>query len=138
MIPSPPASEAYGPEQSVCFNSDGWIDIYVANDGAANLLWINKGDGTFEESALLAGAAYSMDGVARAGMGVAVGDFDNDGDEDLLVTNLASEGSTLYRNHWGAFSDVTLELSFESQFPVHRVWGWLFHSNDGDGRSLCS
>jgi len=128
--------KAYGPGLGVAcadFNSDGWIDIYVANDGAANLLWINKGDGTFEESALLAGAAYSMDGVARAGMGVAAGDFDNDGDEDLLVTNLASEGSTLYRNHRGAFSDVTLELGLtRASFPFTGFGvGWFDYNNDG-------
>ena len=128
--------KAYGPGLGVAcadFNSDGWIDIYVANDGAANLLWINKGDGTFEESALLAGAAYSMDGVARAGMGVAPGDFDNDGDEDLLVTNLASEGSTLYRNHRGSFSDVTLELGLaRASFPFTGFGvGWFDYDNDG-------
>jgi hypothetical protein len=115
------------------FNSDGWIDIYVANDGAANLLWINKGNGTFEETALLAGAAYSMDGLARAGMGVAPGDFDNDGDDDLLVTNLATEGSTLYRNHRGSFSDVTLELGLaRASFPFTGFGvGWFDYDNDG-------
>jgi len=128
--------KAYGPGLGVAcadFNSDGWIDIYVANDGAANLLWINKGDGTFEESALLAGAAYSMDGLARAGMGVAPGDFDNDGDEDLLVTNLATEGSTLYRNHQGSFSDVTLELGVTRASFLFTGFGvgWFDYNNDG-------
>src|SRR5262245_40386281 len=127
---------AFGPGLGVAcadFNSDGWIDIYVANDGAPNLLWINKGNGTFEEAALMSGAAYSVDGVARAGMGVAAGDFDNDGDDDLLVTNLAKEVSTLYRNHRGSFNDVTLELglaraTFRSTgFGV----GWIDYNNDG-------
>jgi hypothetical protein len=115
------------------FNSDGWIDIYVANDGAANLLWINKGNGTFEEAALMAGAAYSMDGLARAGMGVAPGDFDNDGDDDLLVTNLAMEGSTLYRNHRGSFSDVTAEsgLARASFLSTGFGVGWFDYNNDG-------
>ncbi len=115
------------------FNSDGWVDIYVANDGAANLLWINKGNGTFEEMALLAGVAYSVDGLARAGMGVAPGDFDNDGDDDLLVTNLATEGSTLYRNHRGSFSDVTLEFGLaRSSFPFTGFGvGWFDYNNDG-------
>jgi enediyne biosynthesis protein E4 len=127
---------AFGPGLGVAcadFNSDGWTDIYVANDGAANLLWINKRNGTFEESALLAGAAYSMDGLARAGMGVAAGDFDNDGDADLLVTNLATEGSTLYRNHRGSFSDVTLEFGLaRASFPFTGFGvGWFDYNNDG-------
>ena len=106
---------AYGPGLGVTcadFNGDGLIDIYVANDGAANLLWINKGDGKFEENGLISGAAYSADGVARAGMGVTAGDFDNDGDEDLLATNLTKEGSTLYRNNdKGQFDDSTIEFN---------------------------
>src|SRR5262249_30314794 len=93
------------------FNNDGWVDIYVANDGAANLLWVNKGDGTFEEAGLMAGASYGADGVARAGMGVTAGDFDNDGAEDILVTNLRREGSTLYHNNGrGEFYDATQEF----------------------------
>ena len=58
--------------------------IYVANDGAANLLWLNNGNGTFREAALLSGAAYSADGVARAGMGVTAGDFDGTGTREHL------------------------------------------------------
>jgi enediyne biosynthesis protein E4 len=127
---------AFGPGLGVVcadFNSDGWIDIYVANDGAANLLWINKGNGAFEETALMSGAAYSLDGVARAGMGVAAGDFDNDGDDDLLVTNLAREGSTLYRNHRGSFNDVTLEFGLaRATFPSTGFGvGWFDYNNDG-------
>ena len=65
------------------FNGDGWIDIFVANDGEDNLLWINQRDGTLRESALLAGVAVTGEGKAEASMGVDAGDFDNDGDEDL-------------------------------------------------------
>jgi len=116
------------------FNGDGWVDIYVANDGAANLLWINKGDGTFEEMGLMSGAAYSADGVARAGMGVAAEDFDGDGALDVLVTNLAREGSTLYRNDGkGTFSDASMELGVHHaslQFTGFGV-GWFDYDNDG-------
>ncbi|MGH9855798.1 MAG: FG-GAP repeat domain-containing protein, partial [Blastocatellia bacterium] len=120
------------------FNGDGLIDIYVANDGAANLLWINKGDGKFEENGLMAGAAYSADGVARAGMGVTAGDFDNDGDEDLLVTNLTKEGSTLYRNQSsqggkGQFDDATIEFNLAQPSFLSTGFGvaWFDYDNDG-------
>jgi hypothetical protein len=92
---------AYGPALGVTtadFNGDGWIDIYVANDGEPNLLWINQRNGTFRETAQLAGAALNAAGNAESGMGVDAGDFDNDGDEDLFVTNWLSQMNTLYVN----------------------------------------
>jgi enediyne biosynthesis protein E4 len=120
------------------FNGDGWADIYVANDGAANFLWLNKADGTFEEAGLLAGAAYGMDGIARAGMGATAGDFDNDGDEDIFVTNLTREGSTLYRNlsaqgGRGNFHDATHEfnLARPSFLSTGFGVGWFDYDNDG-------
>jgi hypothetical protein len=128
---------AFGPGLGVTcadFNNDGWVDIYVANDGAANLLWVNKGDGTFEEAGLMAGAAYGADGVARAGMGVTAGDFDNDGAEDILVTNLTREGSTLYRNNGrGEFHDATQEfdLTRPSFLSTGFGVGWFDYDNDG-------
>src|SRR5947208_1673163 len=72
-------------------NGDGWPDLFVANDSSANHLWINGRDGTFTERALQSGVAYGEDGLAKAGMGVALGDYDNDGDEDLMVLNLLRE-----------------------------------------------
>ncbi len=120
------------------FNGDGWPDLYVANDGAANLLWINQGNGTFEETALLAGVAYGMDGIARAGMGAAAGDFDNDGDQDLLVTNLTREGSTLFRNlstqgGRGNFQDASdlLNITKYSFLSTGFGVGWFDYDNDG-------
>jgi len=92
---------AYGPALGVTtadFNGDGWIDIYVANDGEPNLLWINQRNGTFKETAQLAGAALNAAGNAESGMGVDAGDFDNDGDEDIFVTNWLSQMNTLYVN----------------------------------------
>jgi hypothetical protein len=81
----------------------------------------------------MSGAAYSLDGVARAGMGVAAGDFDNDGDEDLLVTNLAREGSTLYRNQRGSFNDFSVESGLAgASFTVTGFGaGWFDYDNDG-------
>lgn len=127
----------YGPGLGVTcadFNGDRLIDIYVANDGAANLLWINKGNGKFEEEGLFAGAAYSMDGIPRAGMGVTAGDFDNDSDEDILVTNLTKEGSTLYRNNGkGLFTDSSLEFNLTQPSLMFTGFGvtWLDYDNDG-------
>ncbi|MFN0084222.1 MAG: CRTAC1 family protein [Blastocatellia bacterium] len=116
------------------FNGDGWNDIFVANDGAANLLWINQRNGAFAENGLLAGAAFAMNGLARAGMGAAAGDFDNDGDQDLLVTNLTREGNTLFRNNGrGDFHDesdafnITKYSFLSTGFGV----GWFDYDNDG-------
>jgi hypothetical protein len=116
------------------FNGDGWPDIYAANDGAANLLWLNNGNGTFREAALLAGAAYSADGVARAGMGVTAGDFDGTGNESILVTNLNREGATLYRNNGrGEFGDATMQFGlYQPTFPYTGFGaGWFDYDNDG-------
>ena len=91
----------FGPALGVStadFNRDGWIDLYVANDGQPNLLWMNQQNGTFKNLGLLSGTALSAHGKAKAGMGVDAGDADNDGDEDLFVTNLTGEGNDLYVN----------------------------------------
>lgn len=116
------------------FNGDGLIDIYVANDGSANLLWLNRGNGEFEETGLMAGAAYAADGAARAGMGVTAGDIDNDGDDDLLVTNLTRQGSTLFRNDGrGVFDDATADLNLAQPSFLSTGFGtaWFDYDNDG-------
>ncbi len=88
------------------FSGDGWIDIYVANDGEENLLWINQQDGRFREEAMLRGAALNEVGQAEAGMGIAIGDVDHNGEFDLLVTHLDGESNTLYMNEGaGGFRD---------------------------------
>jgi len=80
------------------FDDDGRIDVYVANDGYPNQLWINRGDGTFDEKAFMLGVALNMAGKAEAGMGVIAADFDNDLTVDLFMTHLREESNTLYRN----------------------------------------
>jgi len=86
---------------------DGDLDIYVANDGQANLLWVNQSDGTFKDEAMVRGAALNGAGLAEASMGVACADFDLDGDEDLILTHLEKETNTLYRNEDGFFIDAS-------------------------------
>jgi hypothetical protein len=115
-------------------NADGRPDLYVANDGMQNFLWINQGDGTFSNQALMAGVAVNMSGAAEASMGVDAGDFDNDGDDDIFIAHLSRETNTLYVNDGsGAFSDRTVlqglgpaSLAFTS-FGT----GWLDYDNDG-------
>jgi hypothetical protein len=79
------------------FDGDGWPDIFISNDGQPNHLWMNKRDGTFHEEALLRGVARTTMGQAYAGMGVALGDVDNDGLLDVYVTHLNSETNTLWK-----------------------------------------
>ena len=79
-------------------NGDGWPDIYVANDGKPNHLWLNQKNGKFREAAMETGAAMAESGMSRAGMGVAVADIDGNGKLDVLVRNLSNEGATLYGN----------------------------------------
>ena len=128
---------AVGPGLGVAcadFNGDGWPDIYAANDGAANLLWLNNGNGTFREAALLSGAAFAADGMARAGMGVTVEDFDGSGKESIFVTNLAREGATLYRNGGkGEFTDSSMEFGLSQPTFPYTGFGvhWFDYDNDG-------
>jgi hypothetical protein len=92
------------------FDGDGWVDVFVANDGQPNRLWVNKRDGTFADEALSRGAAYSITGKAFAGMGVAVGDVDNDGLADVYVTHMSDQTNTLWRQGpRGLFRDRSAE-----------------------------
>jgi len=80
------------------YDEDGWPDVFVANDSVANFLFRNTGKLRFAEAALGAGVAVATDGEARAGMGVDAGDYDGDGREDVVVTNLDFETHSLFRN----------------------------------------
>ena len=116
------------------FNGDGRIDIYVANDGVANQLWVNRGDGTFEDESLLAGAAYNADGMPEAGMGVSAADFDEDGDEDLFLTHLALETNTLYVNNGrGEFRDETNRYGLGAVSTPGTGFGMHWFDYDLDG-----
>src|SRR5439155_8595940 len=92
------------------FDGDGWPDIFVANDGEPNRLWINRRDGTFADEAASRGVALTAMGKAYAGMGVALGDVDNDGLLDLYVTHLGHETNTLWKQGpRGRFRDRTVD-----------------------------
>jgi hypothetical protein len=115
-------------------NGDHLVDLYVTNDQAANFLWINRGDGRFEETGLLAGAAYNRDGAAEASMGVTAGDFDGDGDDDLFMTHLTTQTNTLYVNNGsGNFHDVTAHAGLADESMIFTGFGssWLDFDNDG-------
>ena len=115
-------------------NGDGHIDLYVANDSKPNNLWINQGNGTFSDEALLAGAALNQDGRAEGSMGLAAEDIDDDGDLDLVATHLRSETNTLYRGGpGGTFDDDSMVSGLG---PASRAFtafgvGWLDFDNDG-------
>jgi len=116
------------------FDGDGWVDIYVANDGDPNQLWINRKNGTFKNDALRAGAAVNRDGKAEAGMGVDAGDLDANETEDIFVTHLMDETNTLFVNLGKAlFEDRTREAGLG--MPGHRFTGFgtLFFDYDNDG-----
>jgi hypothetical protein len=90
------------------FDGDGWPDVFVANDGEPNRLWVNRRDGTFKEEALQRGVALNERGQSEAGMGVALGDVDGDGLFDLFVTHLSDETHALWKQGpRGAFQDRT-------------------------------
>ncbi len=127
----------FGPALGVStadFNADGWIDIFVANDGEDNLLWVNQRDGTFREMGLVAGVAVTAEGKAEASMGVDAGDFDNDGDEDLIVTELTGEGSNLFVNDGAArFRDLSAASGISALSLPYTGWGTAWFDVDNDG-----
>src|SRR4029450_9710098 len=116
------------------FDGDGWMDIYVANDGAENQLWLNQRNGTFKNVALLAGVALPISGKAEGSMGVDAGDFDNDGDEDLVMTELAGEGTNLYVNDGaGTFEDRGSPSGLEAITLAYTGFGTAWFDFDNDG-----
>jgi enediyne biosynthesis protein E4 len=130
-------STEFGPALGVStadFNGDGWIDIYVTNDGQQNQMWINQHDGTFKNTALFSGTALSAEGQAKSSMGVDAGDFDNDGDEDLFVTELTGQGSELYVNDGGGVfveQGARSGLRFASLPFTGFGTAWFDFDNDG-------
>jgi hypothetical protein len=116
------------------FDGDGWPDVFVANDGQPNRLWINQKNGTFADEAVSRGAAYTLMGQAYAGMGVALGDVDNDGLLDLYVTHLTTETNTLWKQGpRGMFRDRTQEWQLAAPRWRGTGFGTLMADFDHDG-----
>ncbi len=117
------------------FDKDGKLDIYVANDGVPNQLWLNQGNNKFENEALLAGVAVNKMGLSEASMGVDVADFDDDDDLDLFMTHMAGESNTLYVNDGsGWFDDKTNKATLSLNSRPYTSFGvvWLDYDNDMD------
>ena len=113
---------------------DGWPDLFVANDGKPNFLWVNQKNGTFKEEAVSRGAAYTFMGQAFAGMGIAAGDVDNDGLVDLYVTHLGLETNTLWKQGpRGIFRDRTAEAGLTATKWRGTGFGTLMADFDADG-----
>ncbi|MEM7230098.1 MAG: CRTAC1 family protein [Planctomycetota bacterium] len=115
------------------FTGNGWPDVFIANDGRNDHLWVNHGDGTFTEEAMQRGCAIDLSGHAKAGMGVTAGDIDDDGDLDVLVCNLQRETDSLFENENGQFLDITTTVGLGS---ISRAFtrfglGWVDFNNDG-------
>ncbi len=116
------------------YDNDGWPDLYVANDAGPNYLYHNKRDGTFEDVALLSGAALSADGREQGSMGVDFGDIDHDGRFDIFVTNFTEEPNTLYWNQ-GTLGFTDISWSARVAQPSYPLVGWrtALFDMDNDG-----
>ena len=111
------------------------LDLYVANDSVENRLWLNRGDGRFDDGTLLSGTGVNQRGLTEAGMGLAAGDVDDDGDPDLFVTNFDDESNTLYRNDGdGLFADVTAQAGLDAASRLPVGFGTFMGDLDGDGQ----
>jgi hypothetical protein len=130
-------TKAYGAGLGVAtgdYNEDGWPDLYVANDATPNQLWINRRDGTFADEGLLSGAAVNVSGNPEGSMGIASGDVNLDGHEDLFVTNIIGETFALYLNDGHAvFEDARVRSGLAALTAAFTGFGtnWFDYDNDG-------
>ncbi len=120
---------------AICdLNNDGWPDLFVANDATPNFLFINRRDGMFSDDAQLLGCAVSSEGRAQANMGIAVGDYDDNGWLDLYVTHFEGEWNTLYQNQGQAgFQDVSAIAGLVPPKLALVGFGTVMHDFNQDG-----
>lgn len=115
-------------------DEDRLPDIHVANDAGIDRLYANRGGFRFEDVSLLSGAGYSSLGMEQSGMGSTAGDFDEDGDEDLYVTNFQRDYNTLFRNDGAlTFQDVTTASGLALPTVDRLAWGAMFLDVGNDG-----
>ena len=116
------------------FDNDGLMDIFVANDSVRQSLYHNQGNGTFEDIAVSSGAGYDENGKTYAGMGIDVGDYDNDGYADVFITTLSNETYALYHNdHDLSFTYTTNSAGVGQITLLYSGWGARFIDADNDG-----
>jgi enediyne biosynthesis protein E4 len=116
------------------YDGDGWLDLYVANDATPNQLWINQKNGTFADMGPVSGSAVNASGNPEGSMGIASGDYDADGDEDLFVTNIIGETYALYVNNGrGDFDDLRIKAGLAQPTAAFTGFGtdWFDYDNDG-------
>ncbi|HEY0006152.1 MAG TPA: CRTAC1 family protein [Pyrinomonadaceae bacterium] len=115
-------------------DDDDLLDLVVINDSTPNLFYLNKGDGTFEEAGYPSGVALNENGREQAGMGLAVGDYNNDGLVDFHVTNFSDDSNTLRHNDGGGnFTDLTFQSGLGEPSIPFLGWGTDFLDYDNDG-----
>ena len=115
-------------------NDDGKIDLYVANDFNPKFLFLNKGDGTFEDASEGSGAAFDLQGRAQSSMGIEAEDIDGDGLPELFATNFRNDYNSLYRNlGGGVFHDVTSSYNLVTDTLPWVKWGCALADFDNDG-----
>jgi hypothetical protein len=116
------------------YDNDGWPDLLFSNDTQPNKLYRNNGNGTFTEKGLVAGIAFSEDGVARAGMGVDAADYDHSGNPSLLITNFSNQMLSLYHNEGkGLFVDEAPRSDVGRASLLTLGFGCFFFDYDLDG-----
>ena len=116
------------------YNTDGYPDIFVANDAVPDFLYRNNGDGTFTDVAIETGVAYNSEGRATASMGIAIGDYDNDALPDLFVTNFSLEINSLFHNDGdGFYTMTTFETGLADPSFSQLGFGTQFLDADNDG-----
>jgi len=115
------------------YDSDGDVDLFVANDATENFLYQNNGDGTFKNIAWETGVASDSNGELQGCMGLDLADYDNDGDFDLIMTNFQKQPNVFYRNEGnGFFDDISFTAGFGYSLP-YVGWGTGFVDLDNDG-----
>jgi len=114
-------------------DDDKLLDLVVVNDSTPKQLYINKGDGTFEDVGYASGLALNENGREQAGMGLAVGDYNNDGRVDFHITNFSDDSNVLYQNDGdGNFTDVTFQAGLGEVTIPFLGWGTSFLDFDND------